>query len=304
MTPADSTATATPAAVGHTAAGTVAATGRVAAVTVAPDTVATDSVTLTTAMIQARVDSLRPAIILTSPHPREAASPPAQTYGFSAVVLLLFMVFTGVCLRFRNNVRYVRAIVDDLVKVRLRHNAFDDTVRETSFLVMLNTLWSLSAGVIIYAVIQAYDPAADISGNPISLTAPPELYMLVCMGVAVAYSLLMACAYALVGNVFTDSTHAVMWVKGFAASQGLLSLIFFPLALLCLCYPQNIAQLLWVALGSFVIAKIIFIWKGFRIFFTQISSWVLFLYYLCSLEIVPLVITFIAALQICAFVGG
>lgn len=269
----------------------------VAANAVAADTIAADTVAANTVVTHK-------AIMLTYPHPNRPPEPALQTFGFSGVVLLLILVFTAVCLRFRNNVKYVKAIVDDLVEVRLRHNIFDDTVRETSFLVMLNALWSLSAGIIVYAAIPVLSPFWREAGFSLEMTAAPAVYMLCCMGITLAYSMLMACAYSLVGNVFTDSFHAVMWVKGFAASQGLLSLIFFPLALLCLCYPEYGAQLLWVALGSFAIAKIIFIWKGFRIFFTQISSWVLFLYYLCSLEIVPLVITFVAALQICAFVGS
>lgn len=259
------------------------------------DTVAVRKLSLE--QLQARVDMCPPAIMITAPHPSAPPQRDYSGYGASAVVLLLILMFCAVGLRFRNNVKYVGAIVSDLIEVRERHNAFDDTVRETSFLVMLNILWSLSAGVIIYCAIKAMLPVSPV--NSIALKGNPALFMMICMGVAVAYSAFMALAYLLVGNVFADRRHAEMWVKGFAASQGLLSLFFFPLALLCLCYPQYIVTLLWVALGAFTLAKIIFIWKGFRIFFTRISSWVLFLYYLCSLEIIPLFITFFAALQLC-----
>ena len=214
--------------------------------TVVADTTTTQALAMPADTVAADTVVTHKAIMLTYPHPNRPPEPAPQTFGFSAVVLLLILVFTAVCLRFRNNVKYVKAIIDDLVEVRLRHNIFDDTVRETSFLVMLNALWSLSAGIIVYAAIPVLSP------------------------------------------FWREAGFTLGW----------------DLSLLCLCYPEYGAQLLWVALGSFAIAKIIFIWKGFRIFFTQISSWVLFLYYLCSLEIVPLVITFVAALQICAFVGS
>ncbi|MDE5870106.1 MAG: DUF4271 domain-containing protein, partial [Muribaculaceae bacterium] len=58
--------------------------------------------------------------------------------------------------------------------------------------------------------------------------------------------------------------------------------------------------LLEIAAGVFILGKIMFIYKGFRIFFNQISSWMLFLYYLCSVEIVPLILTYFATLQLCS----
>ncbi|MDE6338919.1 MAG: DUF4271 domain-containing protein [Muribaculaceae bacterium] len=51
--------------------------------------------------------------------------------------------------------------------------------------------------------------------------------------------------------------------------------------------------------GIIGIGKIVFIYKGFRIFFQQLRSWLLFLCYLCSLEIVPLILAYLLAYQIC-----
>ena len=88
----------------------------------------------------------------------------------------------------------------------------------------------------------------------------------ICMGVGVVYSCFMATAYYLVGTVFSDRRHAEIWLKGFTAAQGLLGFIYFPLALMLLCCSQWLEIFLWVGLASFVLSKIVFIWKGFRIF--------------------------------------
>ena len=90
-----------------------------------------------------------------------------------------------------------------------------------------------------------------------------------------------------------------MWVNGYMATTGLSTLIFFPLSLLSIFYPSDAGIILIVALGGFIIAKLIFIWKGFRIFFKEITSWLLFLYYLCSLEIVPLILLFFSTYLLC-----
>ncbi len=246
----------------------------------------------------AQEEKAPPAIVLTPPRGRQLPeiSMPDSTSWITGLLLLLFCL---VCFRFRNNKKYVSGLLRDLFEVRERHNVFDDTVRETSFLVLLNILWSVSAGVLLWGVLiwaMPYDATFSFTMPP-----SPERAIKICIGVTLCYTILMSGAYYLVGSVFSDRRHAAMWVKGYAASQALLSVLFFPLALLCLYYPQWRGIILAVALGGFILAKIIFICKGFRIFFAQLSSWVLFLYYLCSLELVPLALTFFSACQLCAY---
>jgi len=240
-------------------------------------------------------------IVLTPPVTPDVAPKADNNYGMSYIIGGLVLLFCIIGLRFSNNRKYITAMFRSMVEVRLRSNAFDETVRETSFLVLLNLLWSCSAGIILWAVL-----GFTLSGNPSDSIGLPQLVALpaqtigICMGVAVAYTCIMAVAYMTVGTVFSDATHGRMWLKGFTAGFGLLGIIYFPLSLLLLFYYEWTGILLSIALVTFILAKIVFIWKGFRIFFTQISSWVLFLYYLCSLEIVPLILTYLAALQLCS----
>ena len=106
--------------------------------------------------------------------------------------------------------------------------------------------------------------------------------------------------YTVVVKVFSDSIHTQLWVRGYTAGMGLGAVFFFPLALLALTYPANVPHIVIAAFTMLIFVKFLFIVKGFRIFFTESSLWVVFLYYLCSLEIVPLVITFGLA---CALLG-
>ncbi len=234
-------------------------------------------------------------ILLTPPAPKAEADLRADNdTGLSIVLSALLLLFCIVALRVRNNGRYLSSLLYDLTEVRERHNVFDDTVRETSLLVLLNVLWCFSAGVMLWTAIAFYTP-------PIPSPAPP-IGMAVCAGVALAYELIMAAAYYIVGNVFNDRRHARMWLRGFLASQAMAGIPFFATALLVLTQPAWTPWLLLAAAVVFIIAKLLFIWKGFRIFFTRISSWVLFLYYLCSLEIIPLILTYAAATVLCASV--
>lgn len=215
----------------------------------------------------------------------------------SYVLVFLIALFCLIALRFRNNSRYIKVLFSELTEVRTRHNVFDETVRETLFLVLLNLLWCASAGVLIFTALEFLFP--DIPSASTGVTVDPLAGYAVCMGIATLYTLFMNGVYLCVGNVFSDSVHTKLWVKGFAASQAICSFLFFPLALLCLCYPEARETLLLLSIFAYLPVKIIFLWKGFRIFFVRMSSWILFLYYLCSLEIVPLLLIYVLTLQIC-----
>jgi hypothetical protein len=217
--------------------------------------------------------------------------------GLSWIFLGIVLLFCLIGLRFRNSFRYLRAIVSDITQTRTRQNAFDDTVNETSFMLLLNLLWVTCAGVMFWFLVRL-GITADLPFHP-EIPDKPVLGIAICIGVSIIYLLVMQLAYWTVGMVFTDPKHTRIWMKGSTACYALCSILIFPLALLLLCYPEWAPILLKIAAVAFILCKFMFICQGFRIFFTQFSSWLLFLYYLCSLEIVPLIIAYVATLQIC-----
>lgn len=209
--------------------------------------------------------------------------------------VILFLVFFLACIRVRGNGKFITAFFHDLVVVRERENLFDVTMRETSFIFFVLLLSGCSLGVLLRFAVPLYGGAVPIKadipdlGGFITGDLPATL---VCMALACAYIGAMWVCYTAVGKVFSDSLHTWLWVRGFTAGTGLGATFFFPLALLALAYPDFTVPIVLIAFVMLILVKIIFIVKGFRIFFTESSLWVVFLYYLCSLEIVPLVITF------------
>lgn len=258
-----------------------------------PDSIAADSVAADTVPV-------RYGMVLVDPVIRENPVTKPSAFGgegMSWVFLALGLLFCAVALKFKNNVKYLRALIKDLTDVRVRQNVFDETVQESTFLLLLNVLWVFCAGVLLWQTVRLTGPDNPIYSMSIPDRAAPGV--LICTGITALYSIGMFLAYLVVGNVFSDSARTRMWLKGNAASLGIQVFIFFPLALVTLCYAPWIPVILWIAAGVFVLGKIVFIYKGFRIFFNEISSWMLFLYYLCSLEIVPLILTYLAALFLC-----
>ena len=281
---------------------------------VAP-TQATDSVTvaadsLTVAADSVAVDTVVPGeeltgIVLIDPAAAYVGNQASSTQshapwyasGMSWVYLLLALLFCVVGIRIKSSKRYLSMLVSDLSDTRLRHNAFDETVRETSLLVILNIAWAACAGIFLWHCVRLFAPALGLTSAPVPDNPPGGIG--ICMGVAAAYLICINLAYWIVGNVFSDSKLTAMWLKGAGASTGLQTFLLFPLALVLLAYPAWETKILILVGSVFLIGKILFLYKGFRIFFNQISSWLLFLYYLCSLEIVPLILSFGMAVFAC-----
>jgi hypothetical protein len=216
-----------------------------------------------------------------------------RTEGVDAswVLMLLLLLFMAVGVKAGKSRKYFQILVRDLTDTRRRNNIFDDTVRETSFLIILNVLSLASLGVILFYGIGGLEMVAK--------GADVTLGLLICIGVSLAYGFLMWCTYWVSGVVFSDKTTTRIWVRGFAAAQALLGVALLPIALAMMFYPICCQELLFCAFSLFVISKIIFLCKGFRIFSHQPSSYLLFLYYLCTVELIPLIIVYIGARFLC-----
>lgn len=223
--------------------------------------------------------------------------PAAPDNGLSWVYLGMGVIFCLVAFQIRNSGRYFHSLINDIRDTRERHNVFDDTVKETWFLIVLNVTWCASMGVLTWCSFPATHYPAEYS---FSIPDRPAAGIGLAAGVWLLYDIVMMAVYWLVGNVFTDARKTGMWVRGAAATNGTEAFLLFPLALLALTQPEWNTGVLILAGIVFILGKFLFIFKGFRIFFNQFSSWLLFLYYLCSLEIIPLLLTYGLTLTLCS----
>lgn len=113
---------------------------------------------------------------------------------------------------------------------------------------------------------------------------------------AVLYYLWQLAAYGTVGSIFADKVSARMWMKGFNASQSLLSMLIVVPAIVVLFNPSASHVILLMGAIFYFLARLAFICKGFRLFYDNFGSLLYFILYLCSLEIVPLVLLYRAVL--------
>lgn len=200
----------------------------------------------------------------------------------SGVMCLLIAIFLILTANFRHYSTFIKTLAQDLFTVRRRANAFDEnnTVSETRVLISLITLVCFCEGIIIYG--------STIIGSAVA--AFPTICILTLLtGV---YYFWQLAAYRTVGYIFGTRNYTSQWLKGFNASQSLLGLLLVIPALLLLFNPGMKTILLGVSIAFYFIARLIFITKGFRIFYDNYGSLVYFILYLCTLEIIPPLVLF------------
>ncbi|MDE6249169.1 MAG: DUF4271 domain-containing protein [Paramuribaculum sp.] len=207
----------------------------------------------------------------------------------SGIVCMLLGTFLLITLNFRHHATFVKTFAQDLLSVRRRSNAFEDhTLSETGALMSLILLACVSEGLLLFT---AFRPGGHLLWGGVSGAVAMMIV------VAMIYYIWQVGVYSLLGYVFTDRVFARHLVRGFNASQALLGLVLAVPALAVTYRPSSWG---WVAPGSimfYFLVRGVFIYKGFRIFYINYFSSVYFIVYLCSLEIVPLIVI----MRVCRF---
>lgn len=201
-------------------------------------------------------------------------------------MVLLLAGLLAVALSYHTGYKYIENFFHYMFSTRRRENLFEDhTVNETSILAALIANTCIVEGFLIYFAVQMLCPSLTAQLHQ-SVFAHIAAYC----GLAVGFYAIQWVVYKLLGYTFTDKVGAKLWIDGFKSSQSFLGLLLLPVLVLVMLYPGHGKLLLSVAAALYLIARLIFIFKGFRIFYGNLPSILFFLLYLCAVEIVPLFI--------------
>ncbi len=210
-------------------------------------------------------------------HPEPRALLPGYDSG---VICMLLAAFVLLAANFRHYSTYLRNLPANLWSVKTRDNVFDDshTLSETRMLMAMIVIVCVCEGLLAYSLLRAYiSPEISISAGAAMATA--------CA--AVFYFARLA-AYGVAGYIFAAPRGAALWIKGFNASQSLLGMLLVVPALWVLFNPGASTAMAVTGGAACFLCRLLFICKGFRIFYDKTYSLVYFILYLCTLEIAPL----------------
>ncbi len=202
---------------------------------------------------------------------------PGVHSGFLLAIALMLML---VVFNYRHLCRVLRGCGEELASGRHgRNNVFDEhPAGDVRVMLLLIVLSVFSSGVLLGGYLS--DGALEVGATAMVI------------GVMALWYIYMYTAYSVVGYTFTDSENSQEWLRNFNASQAIAGSVLLVPALVSIFNPTASQGAFWVGFILFIVLRMAFIFKGFRIFYKKIGSLVYFILYLCTLEIIPLIFVY------------
>ena len=236
--------------------------------------------------------------VMTLPDPAQPAPLPVSALHSTGVMGLMLLTLMAVVVSYRSGYKYMENFVHNMFSTRRRENLFDDhTVNETQILTALIANSCVMQGFLFITGLAHAVPSLAATVN-----SSIALHVLMGAMVILCYYLFQLSVYHIIGYVFADSVATHLWISGFKATQSLLGLLLTIVVGIMLVAPQHTVFLLSIAAILYFSARIVFICKGFRIFYSNLPSIVFFILYLCSVEIVPIVLLCTGTIYLCQIV--
>lgn len=235
------------------------------------------------------------AHVMTVPQDTAAATPRhiSPLYDNGSMLLVLAVIFVTT-VSYRKGYKYVADFFHNISSVRERQNLFEDhTVKETQIMTALTANTCISGAILLYIaygfLYHPVEPAATpVFGFVAALSAFTALFHIAMLGLC-----------WLLGFIFSDKLSTGLWLDGVKASASMLGVLLAPITFAILIFPAFVKTGLIMAIILYFLARIIVIYKAFRIFFNNLQSLLYFILYLCSVEIVPVVLSFAGAMDLC-----
>lgn len=220
----------------------------------------------------------------------EGSSRQGSLTGNSGILTIIVIMFVMLSMNFKECRKLFSRFTEDLRSDKKRENAFDErTSHETRLTLLTVTQFIVYAGIILCGAVMIINRTDEsYMGNFIRVTK--------CIGLVAGYYIFQLCAYSLTGYTFAGKKGNKKWIRALNATQSMAGIALMIPALMILFYPGSAASMITTAAIIYIIARLIFIYKGFSIFYKNIFSLVYFILYLCTLEIIPVIYVFKLAL--------
>ena len=240
------------------------------------------------------------ARVMTVPQDTAAATPRhiSPLYDNGSMLLVLAVIFVTT-VSYRKGYKYVADFFHNISSVRERQNLFEDhTVKETQIMTALTANTCIFGAILLYIaygfLYHPVEPAATpVFGFVAALSAFTALFHIAMLGLC-----------WLLGFIFSDKLSTGLWLDGVKASASMLGVMLAPITFAILIFPAFVKTGLIMAIILYFLARIIVIYKAFRIFFNNLQSLLYFILYLCSVEIVPVILSFAGAMNLCGILTG
>ena len=235
------------------------------------------------------------ASVLVEPRVAVAAEPRATSplHDNWTMLLVLTVVFL-ITVSYRKGYKYVADFFHNITSVREHQNMFEDhTVKETQIMSALIANTCIFEAILLYIAFGLLYPSETPAATPVTG------FILALSAFTGIYHIAMLALCWLLGFIFSDRASTGLWLDGLKASSSMLGVLLAPITFAILLFPSFIKMGLFMAIILYFLARLIVIYKAFRIFFNNLQSSLYFILYLCSVEIVPVILSLAGAMNLC-----
>lgn len=208
----------------------------------------------------------------------------------SGILTLIVLLFVAISLSFKDYRKLFSKFAEEMRSShKSRGNAFDERSSHETRLMCLSILqYIVCGGIMLFALAARHSGVSPDDYGFTTLAAE--------IGVFAAYYIFDITAYSVVGYTFAGIESMKVLLRRFNSSQSILGITIALPALIIIFYPLLSDAMIYTSVTLYVLARLLFIIKGFDIFFTNIFSLLYFILYLCALEIIPLIYVYHFAL--------
>lgn len=233
--------------------------------------------------------------VITVPDAVAAPEPRIKSplYDNGTMLLVLAVIFV-ITVSYSKGYKYVADFFHNISSVRARQNLFEDhTVKETQIMTALTANTCIFESILLFEAFLMLHPEAAVPGRHIFK------YVATLAVAAALFHLAQLALYHLLGFIFSDNASTKLWLDAFKAVRSMLGVVLAPVAFAMMICPSFTKMALIISILLYFAAQLIIICKAFRIFFNNLQSSLYFILYLCSVEIVPVILSFAGAMNLC-----
>lgn len=121
-------------------------------------------------------------------------------------------------------------------------------------------------------------------------TVSPQMLMLMYCGCFLAYFTVKRILYSFVNWVYFEKIQQKQWKDSHSFLITVEAAVFLPLVLISVFLDADVIKMAWISVIFLVIHKILMLYKSYKIFFPKIHCIFHLFTYLCTLEMIPMLI--------------
>lgn len=200
--------------------------------------------------------------------------------GVSVVLIICFVVLAYVLRATRQ--QFAQQTREFFFPPREHNGLFSvKTTIETRSSIFMTFQLSMMFGLISFIYAQH---ELDLSIGQVS----PYLLLIIYSATFFSYFIVKRWIYSFVNWIFFEKTQRQQWSDIYSYLFTLISILFFPLSLLCVYFEIGVTETLLYASLLLILYKLLLLYKAYTIFFNKTYCLLHLFAYLCTLELIPM----------------